>query len=1436
MAQEIIIWTALPNGKNGSKLRLSAHVSFRVTGSGPTDQVQHFPTLVNWDPTKLQFSVYIDGRLVPCTVVTPPELQPVPGLFQKYFPASAPVKSADYVPQKNIPVQTFHAEGVGKYLTEVHTWSVTSGFEAAPKVSDLMSHALISHAMMNPKAASNTANRMAVTSTSTNKRPTSSKTQMVKDRLPGDSRFTTIATARAANTFPTDTGAQLVEAHMFFERNPATIPATFVPQKPVIDFHQAFSTLGTHSDLMRWVGVVFDLEIDAASVPAAGAITLHVGGMPASDLAKVTFPHTAFVNGADFRTAPRPFTGSTSDVVDAFMDMSDDKVALGSIDVNGGLFSITAFANTVSLQFEEMSALAAMMTSTTPQRIAMMSVVIPEEDINPTPAVIDKPDPSEAPPANRTVGLSLYRVNRAARLIEMRAVSDEHFAMLMAMPTNKLAGVVGSPAGISTPGKGAVAGNVAGKEAAAHTGSEIVKAGTTREVAGVGATMAPDTAPTFYADDLLKGWRPDIQFRGKWHSLMRRLNSHRIGSDPKIYTSKDEGVLSSGVTKDSATDVTQKLHESIFTWDGWSMIARRPGYALQDDGTVDRNFPQTPDAFALWSVNQSNLDANYKNASFAIPEPASLPLLRYGVNYSIRARAVDLAGNSVPLATEHRDAAGQKTSQSSLFLRHEPISSPGLHATQSQTERGDSHAVIVIRKHASGREATAASTRWIVPPAGSVALAELHGMLDNALGNPDPGKWQMLADFDDPVKHPSFPPFVPLGKNPTLPYIPDPAATGATIHCSSGYVLPICKTEFYGSASWPNPACQNLIVAAATSAPTAEVQNGAIKVSLLPGQQVTLSLTSHTTEAFLPQFNQTWALEQTLQKEQQSMIPVFQTSHPKVASMLQNHVAHRPFKAAYSAPQKLIGSNRMARRGVPASVFSSTAALVQAYMDGLNTALSPGKDVRTIYATQVPEPGFDVSVTAHRLDHDTNARTVTTGKVHGWSTGEIELDAEYQDDYDDIAEEIRTTTSVVHRHRVFTLAVPYQELEAINALRRIDSEEFHDTKCHFVKYTAILKSRYAGYFPDPDPKNPNTRTSDTYPVKTRQPNGLVIVPSSRKPDALAVEYIMPVFDWGAESTSTAKYSARRGMMVRVYLRRPWFTTGNGEQLGVVIGNNLDDTPAAQLLSHYCTVWGADPAFTEFGLGGRPTSDAFPNNAGVHTSLPLSEVPGANVDVVTFNPLFDEDRQMWYADIEVRPAQRNYMPFLRLSLCRFQQNSISQDYQIGSVSVCDITQLQPDRMATVETQVPRQRVKVTLTGVPGTSMIGQNLVLGTLEEKAGPDPDAGWVSALSPTGPIQRMVPFVDGTPSMPTIKIYQGVRGYTEVPKTQAESMPDKSVGQDKSMTEIFAEIAEESGPGVFILPDPNKSYRVVLREYELHPSVEGFPGRLVHVDAVVIQ
>ena len=231
--------------------------------------------------------------------------------------------------------------------------------------------------------------------------------------------------------------------------------------------------------------------------------------------------------------------------------------------------------------------------------------------------------------------------------------------------------------------------------------------------------------------------------------------------------------------------------------------------------------------------------------------------------------------------------------------------------------------------------------------------------------------------------------------------------------------------------------------------------------------------------------------------------------------------------------------------------------------------------------------------------------------------------------------------------------------DQVNLASKVTAHEFGDTKYRRVRYHASATSRFREYFALAITANPENlvRSSDEWTLD---------IPSSARPAAPHVLYALPTFAWQqATDGGGTVTSTRRGGAVRVYLDRPWWSSGDGELLAVVLGQGFPDR--SDKLYSYSTFWGQDPTWGSPGLP-LPHPPSFKNAVTSETHVQLSELPGATVEVVGFHVEWDGARKLWYCDINLDTGNA-YAPFVRLALARFQPNSLS-DVHISAVVLAD----------------------------------------------------------------------------------------------------------------------------------------------------------------------
>ncbi|WP_217623002.1 hypothetical protein, partial [Streptomyces lunaelactis] len=357
-------------------------------------------------------------------------------------------------------------------------------------------------------------------------------------------------------------------------------------------------------------------------------------------------------------------------------------------------------------------------------------------------------------------------------------------------------------------------------------------------------------------------------------------------------------------------------------------------------------------------------------------------------------------------------------------------------------------------------------------------------------------------------------------------------------------------------------------------------------------------------------------------------------------------------------------------------------------------------------------------------------------------------------------------------------------------------QEFGDTRRRTITYTATAVSRFRQFFDDADPEA----------FLAEKPLGPVTVRSSARPAPPAVLSTTPSFRWEGLAVPTgweSLHRTRSGGRLRVELARPWYTTGEGEQLAVVVwpGDPPGDVPEA---AHpFVSRLNRDPIWATPAPVVALKASALSGFSGPRPrSVSLPEL-GREVIAVPYEVWFNDGR--WYADIDLSAAAASsYRPFAQLALGRYQPESLPDlGLELSPVVLTEMVQPLPDRALTVERGSGELRVLLEGTGP-----------LGPLPNRV----HASVETCAVPTGANASEVDLtLSGEPA-------EGVRAWTRVPGLA---------------------VSGGLGSPLHSLPLPlgTGSFRLVVRETERYPaspdappSAEGVPElmeRSVFIDAV---
>lgn len=1156
--------------------------------------------------------------------------------------------------------------------------------------------------------------------------------------------------------------------------------------KTELDFHKALASLNAYPTLQRALGIVLDFELPRDFVPVSTTVaveTLSVAGAaPGSGWAlapgipelETGCLHLRLPDSRRlFLAAPRALVdGSAPTEAIGLLHLDEHRFGLAQVDVDGAMHKVIMLAETWH--------------NPDPQR-NLDQFVQPERA--PHPEVFD---PGATLPSLRSGGLSLYADRRAQQLLDTLRQSK-------------------------------------GFNAALESGS--------------------DQPRPLCAEDLLRGYRLDVwdSHTGNWHSLHLRKEEYRAGHATEQPPGPEEGFVQLALTQPApgAEPPTDDLylHEAIARWGGWSLSVPFPGRAMSRYADPDKALPEDDDD-PDFAVNEPVTPFKLETTFDVVKE--SLPRLRFGTRYRLRARVVDLAGNSLRLDDTVADQLAEQMAlphdtNGLVYLRYEPVSAPLVVLRDADGVTGPGSAIdrLVIRTFNGGAEADAtaadlnAAERHILPPRTSVELGERLGMFDDANGKlkSDAATWQLIADRDaGELAHVKL---VVAGKEADypleqgedvepLPYLPDPLARGAalrdlpgtsaqTVGEAAGGPLsyealddpsprPGSATiiEFPGADVWEDTRGFRLALAEPPGVDEAEPTwdaDALLLTAYLPkGTMTTVPLTSFVRVADLPLLGQ-WQWLREYVEGRAAGAPEVERLSPGGDVDEIAHVLQRAVEGGHwlLTPPRLLTLVHAVQQPLGRPEFSA----LDVQHDPERAAWDPDP-LQTEPITGRADPTELAVITAWRRLGATDSYLLGGLRVHAASTAKIDLEAAWVDPVDTEPEGPSALAQKAHVDELPLPTVTEGYLIASGAERRrvgyYDLEHdqiafaragdwigrpgwnelsfenaaprhlLNDTKHHRVTYTATATTRYREYFAADE--GPFTRSSESIEVD---------VPASARPLAPTVAYVLPTFGWQRQVDTNLMRSVRFGGGLRVYLERPWFSSGAGELLGVSLWSSANGAFDREKFKPFITQWGMDPLWRTAGLSGVPAVRDFPDAVGVDYQVSLEE-PSAHVghepgrvDVVGFKPEYDKSRGLWFADLTVNTPSPTYMPFVRLAVVRYQPHALA-DAKVSRVVLADFAQLTPDRTATVTFDPYRPRhLRVAVSGVaprgpsPGGHQRATTIHVRVQQRRPDIATDLGWEDA-----PPQDAAVTVLGSgpaPSQPDLALWAGAVDFAEDPE-----------------------------------------------------------------------
>ncbi len=725
-----------------------------------------------------------------------------------------------------------------------------------------------------------------------------------------------------------------------------------------------------------------------------------------------------------------------------------------------------------------------------------------------------------------------------------------------------------------------------------------------------GGDKEPPPPVTLVAEDLMAGYAVDVWDGEQWRSLCRRQVGYLIGKHGQPPVEE----VSRQVEELGVAPVVLEM-----------TAAARDGQEVRQYLVNDSLFtwtgwsltaprPGVPLNVDTRLVGCAPVAASVKVVEPVVP-PGSLPRLRYGQQYALRLRPMYL-GQVEPayrpgvLEATPPELSGTCVSTEHPYARFEPVQPPAFVPYAAEPDGSVRQELVLLG--ADGR-APAPVGGHLVAPVGDEQTAELYGLLDNLAPAESyalmAARQKVVALPDGGVR--------PLGlgeeahpeQRLNLPYLPDPFAGGVVVTGAPGQKIPQSFELAFGD-QWYDPEGWHVHLLPTTDRVASSRLHGrAVEIYLPAGEEVTLSLCSLLTKEALERLG-VW------------------------------HWLGKP--TATSAVRRL----------------------------------TPARDLRLVHAVQRPLAAptiASINQPPAPRSGDAEHQWHLMLQWHAASSGSVEARGVWDDYTDDGHTDMRSRGRILawshfrqQRNSRPVLApsktTPDQSSGGFDA-------KFHSPDSRYCLLTIVpaALSRFASYFSKDADCRREQAVPETLPSAPQTSGAIatVRVLATCPPPPPAVAYIMPLLGSPSDSTHVSGF--------RIFLRRPWLSSGPGEQLAVLMADEPDDKDPEFYWSH----WGLDPVWPAGqSLERLRAADLVAAESAVG-SVAQPGLPKALA--VPLNVKFDSHRDLWFADLHLSPSA--YRPFVRLALARYQLHAVA-GCQLSTPVWTDFHQLAPGRLLTV----------------------------------------------------------------------------------------------------------------------------------------------------------
>jgi hypothetical protein len=825
------------------------------------------------------------------------------------------------------------------------------------------------------------------------------------------------------------------------------------------------------------------------------------------------------------------------------------------------------------------------------------------------------------------------------------------------------------------------------------------------------------TAPALGLNDLIRGFTPELSTDGKnWLSLTQRRVAYDVSVNPpdcstiseRDFIFQPDAPLELGTATHSDTPavgnpasgavLNHHTASTLFRWEGWGLSVPSP-YPVSEQGYPVISSPPSVHFPIAACYQPLNHDKN------------GFPRLRFGKTYYFRVCPLDLLSHRMG-SVDSGTPSTAVTERSIEYLRYDPIPAPELllDGTLDPVKYpGETLNCLVVRDNDTDHQ----PMRCLVPPVAGFDLIVQHGKLDSDAIFTENGfkKFGEIESFDDVFieQDGTFPktniPSITNGKKtmydvpvyrpgvaqPTCAYLPDPMALS---------VVP----EFIDLADQTNTVIDGF------DSQTFYVDDGNGPREWPHAKR--LRLLVQTFDAGLPKSPQaTW------QWDNQNKISTLNVTIPKawqVKLLLRCVPGEDNASKFFAAPsyvesfgKDFLSALKQSSNGSSTVQNLTRADVAKALANGALPQVTPAREIVIISAVRKPLAQSHIEQKSIIIQQTYDSPIVDLSFIvdigDRRSTGKLEIIANWTDSTDDGSSAGGLSKPVPNTSHVAQYSLNTQNTNTTQPFTNV-KQTFPDTRWRSVSLSVDSVSRFMHYYRD-DASETDFITPDA------QPQTITVLSTSR-PDPLRVVKIIPLLSTQSRDVAPdVHFHKRLGGAFRIYVDRPWDSSGPNELLAIALwGEKFDlSQPACYdsadkfvpcayqswyadpTLEPYVTRWGADPAWLNDAQRPddpiwepsvtrlAPLSGAFkippasPDESlkradvrkcafPVEISLGTLDTQPSNIDptqhpyvtLVTYPIQWDGTQKLWYSDILIEDAPPC---FIRLALMRYQPQSL-----------------------------------------------------------------------------------------------------------------------------------------------------------------------------------